>query len=105
MAQCSGQTKSGDRCKRDAQEDLPFCTIHAPGAEEVAADPETDAEDAAEEAAWAEEEAEYAEAEAEAEGEAPAKVGANRGERGANVPRGSRAPDPARSGRGLRAGE
>ena len=28
MAQCSGSTKKGDRCKRDARGESPFCTIH-----------------------------------------------------------------------------
>ena len=28
MAQCSGSTKKGDRCKRDAQGESPFCAIH-----------------------------------------------------------------------------
>ena len=28
MAQCDGKTKKGDRCKRDAPEDSPFCAIH-----------------------------------------------------------------------------
>ena len=28
MAQCSGSTKKGDRCKRDAKGESPFCTIH-----------------------------------------------------------------------------
>jgi hypothetical protein len=28
MAQCDGKTKKGDRCKRDAREDSPFCAIH-----------------------------------------------------------------------------
>jgi preprotein translocase subunit Sss1 len=28
MAQCDGQTKKGERCKRDAREGSSFCTIH-----------------------------------------------------------------------------
>ncbi len=28
MAQCQGKTKKGERCKRDAQNDASFCTIH-----------------------------------------------------------------------------
>lgn len=28
MSQCEGTTKKGDRCKRDARSDSPFCTIH-----------------------------------------------------------------------------
>ena len=28
MAQCRGTTKKGDRCKRDASEGSPFCSIH-----------------------------------------------------------------------------
>ena len=28
MAQCSGSTKQGDRCKRDAQGESSFCAIH-----------------------------------------------------------------------------
>ena len=28
MAQCSGKTKKGDRCKRDAREESSFCAIH-----------------------------------------------------------------------------
>jgi len=28
MAQCDGQTKKGERCKRDARDSSPFCTIH-----------------------------------------------------------------------------
>ena len=28
MAQCSGSTKKGDRCKRDARGESPFCAIH-----------------------------------------------------------------------------
>lgn len=28
MSQCEGKTKKGDRCKRDARADSPFCTIH-----------------------------------------------------------------------------
>ena len=28
MGQCEGTTKKGDRCKRDARSDSPFCAIH-----------------------------------------------------------------------------
>ena len=28
MTQCSGSTKKGDRCKRDARDGSPFCAIH-----------------------------------------------------------------------------
>jgi len=28
VAQCSGNTKKGDRCKRDAQGESQFCAIH-----------------------------------------------------------------------------
>ena len=28
MAQCSGMTKKGDRCKREAVEGSAFCSIH-----------------------------------------------------------------------------
>lgn len=28
MAQCEGQTKRGDRCKREAKADGSFCSIH-----------------------------------------------------------------------------
>lgn len=28
MAQCSGSTKKGDRCKRDARGESGFCAIH-----------------------------------------------------------------------------
>jgi len=28
VAQCSGNTKKGDRCKRDAQGESRFCAIH-----------------------------------------------------------------------------
>ena len=28
MTQCSGSTKKGDRCKRDARGGSPFCAIH-----------------------------------------------------------------------------
>ena len=28
MTQCSGSTKKGDRCKRDAGGGSPFCAIH-----------------------------------------------------------------------------
>jgi len=28
VAQCEGKTKKGERCKRDAREGSPFCTIH-----------------------------------------------------------------------------
>ena len=30
MARCAGTTRSGDQCKRDAQEDSPFCYLHDP---------------------------------------------------------------------------
>ncbi len=29
MAKCQGPTKKGDRCKREAREDSPFCSTHA----------------------------------------------------------------------------
>lgn len=28
MAQCEGTTKKGERCKRDAKDASPFCSIH-----------------------------------------------------------------------------
>ncbi len=28
MAQCRGSTKKGNRCKRDARGESPFCAIH-----------------------------------------------------------------------------
>lgn len=28
MAQCQGKTRKGERCKREAQSDSPFCSIH-----------------------------------------------------------------------------
>ena len=29
MAQCQGKTKKGDQCKREAQGDSAFCSIHS----------------------------------------------------------------------------
>jgi hypothetical protein len=28
VAQCEGKTKKGERCKREARDGSPFCTIH-----------------------------------------------------------------------------
>jgi hypothetical protein len=28
LAQCDGKTKKGERCKRDASDGSPFCSIH-----------------------------------------------------------------------------
>lgn len=30
MARCEGTTRSGDQCKRDAQDDSRFCYLHDP---------------------------------------------------------------------------
>ena len=36
MARCEGTTRSGDQCKRDAQEDSRFCYVHGPKTEQTA---------------------------------------------------------------------
>ncbi len=36
MARCEGTTRSGDRCKRDARPDSPFCYVHDPEQENAA---------------------------------------------------------------------
>jgi hypothetical protein len=42
MAQCKGKTRSGNRCKLDAQPDSDFCHLHGP-AEKEAGDPQEQA--------------------------------------------------------------
>jgi hypothetical protein len=38
MARCRGTTQSGDRCKREARPDSPFCHIHEPDHEAIGDD-------------------------------------------------------------------